>query len=176
VQHRGDELEVGLLDLIRLVPERLVALVAVDELAFGVDAHGGADRELVQWCRLAGDKDALREGKPTQQLYVVEMRTMNVRKVASLTQSIIYSRKHCCRRWLERCGTLPSSRRRPSDARAQRRVSFLPGCIFPTASFHASAFFFHASTLTDKGEKSSLALRRTVFDAPCFSLALPRLT
>jgi hypothetical protein len=67
VQCRDDELEVGLLDWARAVLERLVALVAVDELVFGVDAHGGVERELVKWYCLSRGKDTLREVKPTQQ-------------------------------------------------------------------------------------------------------------
>jgi hypothetical protein len=76
------------------VPERLVALVDVDEHVFDADAHGSAEREHGAGCCLLGARDVLQEGKPTQQLQAVEMRTMSGARVTSLTRPVTYSRRY----------------------------------------------------------------------------------
>jgi hypothetical protein len=85
-------------------------------------------------------------------------------RVPSLTRPAVYSGQNCVPPLTECRGTLPSSRRRPSDPEAQRCVLFLPGSAFPTMSFHASASSFRASAPTGKGGKSSLAIGRIVLN------------
>jgi hypothetical protein len=77
------------------VPGRLVALVDVEEHVFDADAHGSAECEHDECLGLARARDALREGKPTQQSQAVEMRTMSAARTASLAQPVTYSRLYC---------------------------------------------------------------------------------